>query len=184
MRPRTKWRVKQRELVYVCGEAAGERHDDGENHRGCADDCRADEYRLGGGFEGVARAVVGFQHGLGSFEVHVDVEVSLQFRLDVGNLFDEGKFINRLRVVGDGAVGIHSDGDGAHAQETESDETECKNRSGDHQVSQARISAHVCDQIADGHESDHGQAEVVTGEISRRRNRKECLAMRRPPAPR
>ena len=53
----------------------GERHDDGKDHGGGADDCRADEHRLCRGFEGVARAVVGFEHFLGALEVDVDVVV-------------------------------------------------------------------------------------------------------------
>ena len=72
-------RVEQRELVHVGGEAVGERHDDGENHGGGADDGGADQHGLGGGFEGVAGAVVGFEHFLGALEVDVDVVVLLQF---------------------------------------------------------------------------------------------------------
>jgi len=41
-----------------------------------------------------------------------------QFRLDVGQGFDEAEFINALRVVGDGPVGIDGDGDRSHAEKT------------------------------------------------------------------
>ena len=71
-------RVEERELVDVFGEAVGQGHDDREDHRGGADDRGADQHGLGGGFEGVAGAVVGFEHFLGALEVHVDVVVLLQ----------------------------------------------------------------------------------------------------------
>ena len=87
--PEDKRRVEQRKFVHIGGEAVGQRHDNGKNHRGCADDGRADQNRLRGGFERVARAVVGFEHVLGALEIHVKVVVLLQFLLDAGDLLDE-----------------------------------------------------------------------------------------------
>ena len=60
-----------------------QQHDDAEHHRRRADDGGADEHRLGGGFEGVARAVAFFQLVLGVLEVGVETEVPFDFRLDV-----------------------------------------------------------------------------------------------------
>src|SRR5258708_32004937 len=81
-------RMEEREVVDVFGETFRERHDDRENHRRCADDGRADKHRLGRSFEGVARAVVGFEHLLGPREVDDNVVVLLEFPLDARDLFD------------------------------------------------------------------------------------------------
>ena len=45
-----------------------------------------------------------------------------------GHLLDQRKFVNRLRVVGDRAVGIDRDGDRAHAQESEGHQAEGEDR--------------------------------------------------------
>jgi hypothetical protein len=74
---------------------------------------------------------------LGALEVYVDAKSFLSLLLDVGNGFDQRKLIDRLRVVGDRAVGIHRDGDRAHAQEAEGHQSKRKHRSGNHQVAQA-----------------------------------------------
>ncbi len=58
-----------------------QQHDDAEHHRGGADDRRADEHRLGGGLEGVARAVALFELILGVLEVGVEAEVALDLLL-------------------------------------------------------------------------------------------------------
>ena len=60
------------EKIMVCGA----------HHR------RADQHRLRGGLESVARAVVFFQVMLGFVEVHVKAKIFLQIRLDVGQCFD------------------------------------------------------------------------------------------------
>src|SRR4029077_15575834 len=129
--------VQKRKLVHIFGDAMREGHDDGENHGGCADHCRADQNRLSGSLKGVPGAVVGFQQILGATEIHVHVEVFFELLLDVGNLLDQGKFIDGLRVVRHRAVGIDCDCDRAHAQKPESHQTERKNRRGDHQVAEA-----------------------------------------------
>jgi len=60
-----------------------QQHDDAEHHRGGADDGGADEHRLGGGFEGVAGAVVFFEQVFGVLEVRLETEVFFNFRRDV-----------------------------------------------------------------------------------------------------
>ena len=62
------------------------------------------------------------------FDWHV--EILLEFGFDVGNLLDQRKFEDRLGVVGDRAVGIHGDGDRAHAQESEGHQAEGEYRRG------------------------------------------------------
>src|SRR6202007_1463129 len=73
------WGVKEREFVDVFGEAAGEGHDDGEDHGCGADYGGADQDWLSGGFEGVASAVVGFEQVLGALEVDGHVEIFSDF---------------------------------------------------------------------------------------------------------
>ncbi len=73
--------MQQRELVRRSPSArAVSSHDDGEDHRGGADDRGADQHRLGRGFEGVAGAVVLFQQMLGALEVDVEAEVASSVR--------------------------------------------------------------------------------------------------------
>src|SRR5208283_5264862 len=154
--------VEERKLVQVVGEAVGKRHDDGEDHGGCADHGRADEDWLCGGLERVAGAVVGFQEILGALEIHVDVVVLLQFRLDVGNLLDHRKLKHGWRGVGDRTVGIHGDGYRPHAEEAESHQAESENRRRTHHVGEPQ----VADQVADGHKADDRTAQVVAREIA------------------
>ena len=142
----------------------GQRHDDGEDHGGSADNGGADEHRLGRGFEGVARAVVGFEQIFGAFEVDGHVEVFLDFGFDVWNLLDQRKFINRLSVVGDRAVGIDRDGDRSHAEEAEGDESEGEDGGSEHGC--GRCQAHGAEVIRDRHQQNHRQAEIVAGEVS------------------
>ena len=93
----------------------------------------------------------------------VDVEIFLDFGFDVGNLLDQRKFVDGLGVVGDGAVGIDGDGDRAHAEESEGDQTERENRRSQH--GRGRSQAHGAEVVGDGHQQHHRQAEVVAGEI-------------------
>src|SRR5262249_27061861 len=115
--PKNERSMQQREVADVLGEAVGQRHDDGEDHRGSAYNSRSDHPRLGRRFERIARAVIGFQQVLGALEVHVEVEVALNLRLDVGDLLDQRQLVDRLRVVGNGAVGVDGDGYWTHAEE-------------------------------------------------------------------
>ena len=108
-----------------------QQHDDAENHRGRADDRRADEHRLGGGLEGVARAVALFQFELGVLEVGFEPEILLDFRADVRHGFDAAQFINGLGVVGDRAETVHGDDDRRHGQEAEGHEAEGEDRRGE-----------------------------------------------------
>jgi len=133
------------------------------DHGGGADHGGADEHGLGGGFEGVAGAVVGFEKGLGALEVYVDVVVPFQLALNAGNLLDQRKFIDGLRVVSDGAVGIDSNCDRSHPEKTESHEPEGEHRSRDHDAAEPQIA----DDVADGHQHDHRQSNVVCREVAR-----------------
>ena len=108
------------------------RHDDGENHRGGADDRGADEHGLGGSLKRVARAVVGLEHFLGALEVDVDVVIFFQLLLNSWNSFDQRESVHGLRVVRDRAVRIDRDRDRPHAQEAESHQTESKHRRRQH----------------------------------------------------
>ena len=110
-----------------------ERHDDGENHGGCADHGGADQHRLGRRFEGIAGAVVLFQQMLGALEVNVDVVVALQLALDIRYLLDQRQLIYRLRIVGHRTVGIDGDGHRTHAQEAERHQTKGEYRRSQHQ---------------------------------------------------
>ena len=115
------------------GEPVSEGHDGGEDHGGGADDGRADQHRLGGGFEGVARAVVLFQVVLGLFELRLEAEVSSGCPgCDSGSGLDHGELVDRLRVVGDRAVAIDRDGHRSHAEEAEGHQAEGEDGRGQH----------------------------------------------------
>src|SRR5713101_8113784 len=171
-------RVKQRELVDIGGQAVGEGYDDREDHGGGAHNRRTDEHRLGGGLEGIARAVVRFQQVLGALEVHVDVVVLLEFRLDAGNLLNERQLKDRLRVIGYRAVRVHRDGHRAHAEEPESYQAKSEHRLRHHEVTESLLR----EEIADGHQHYHAEPQVVAGEISRHEageNAERCSAFLR-----
>ena len=133
-----KGRVQQGELIDVLGDAVGERHDDGEDHGGGAHHRGADQHRLGRGLEGVARAVILFQHVLGAVEIHVEIEVPLDFLLDVRNLLNQRKLVNRLGVVRHRAVGIDRDRHRTHAQKAESHQAKGEHRGGDHEGAESQ----------------------------------------------
>ncbi len=161
--------MQQREVADVLRQPMSERHDDGENHGGCAHDGRPNQHRFGGGFEGVARAVVLFQHVLGALEVHVDVVVALQLALDVRHLLNQRELVHRLRIVRHRAVGIDGDGHRAHAEESESHQAEGEHGRGQHQRAQS-VGADV---VADAHQQDHGEAQVVAGEVAGHQSRQD-----------
>ena len=81
--------MQQGQTRGVCGQAVGKRHDDRKDHRGSADDCRANQDRLGRRFEGIAGAVVFFKQVFGAAEVGRDAKVIFDFRFDVRHLFDQ-----------------------------------------------------------------------------------------------
>src|SRR5579859_4686530 len=157
-----KRRVQKRELGHIRRQSVGERHDDGEDHRGGAHHRGADQNRLGGGLERIARTVVGLQHFFGQAEIHVHVIVPLEFLPNVRNLFDLRKLIDRLRVVRHRAVGIHSDGHRAHAQKTEGHQPKCEHGRSQHQISQTQ----VADQGTDGHQQHHRESQIIGGEVT------------------
>ena len=85
------------------------------------------------------------------------MKVSLQLLVDAGKVFDQRKFENRLRVVGDRSVGVDRDRHRSHAQEPEGHQPEREDRRGDHQIAQPLQSNHV----GNGHEASHGEPEVI-----------------------
>src|SRR5437868_15075895 len=95
-------------------------------------------------------------------EVYVLAEVALDLCFDVGNLLDEREFIDRLRVVCDGAVRVNGNRHRPHAKKTEGDETEGEDRRGDHQY----VETKRAEDVGDGHQSDDADAEPVSGEIT------------------
>src|ERR1035437_4207296 len=141
----------------------GEGHDGGKDHGGGADHGGADEHRLGSGFKGVARAIVFFQVLLGLLEVRFETEGLLNVGLDARHGFDGGEFVDALGVVGDGAVAVHRDGDRAHAEEPEGDQTEGEDGGRQHQGA----GHHGAHEVADAHEKKHGHTEPVGAEVAR-----------------
>src|ERR1035441_2241511 len=116
------------------GPGLDEHHDNAEYHRGGADDGGADEHRLGGSFEGVARAVTLFELILGVLEVRLEAEVGLDLLLHVLDALDLAQLINGLRIVGNWPVAVHGNGHWAHAQEAESHQAERKDRRGESEL--------------------------------------------------
>ena len=82
--------------------------------------------------------------------------------LDVRHLLDQRELVDRLRVVGHRAVGVDGDGDRAHAEEAEGHQAEGEDGRSQHQ----RAEAEVADEVADGHQGHHGEAQVVAGEVA------------------
>ena len=147
--------MQQRELVDVVRQVIGQAHDRGEDHRGCAHDCRADEHRLGRGLKGVARAVVFLEVVLGLLELRFETVYPLDFRCGVGDGFNGGQLIHGLCVVGDRAIGVDRDGHRAHAQEAERDEAKREDRRGGHERDRKLIR----NAVADGHQDQHDHAQ-------------------------
>ena len=83
---------------------------------------------FGGRLEGVAGAVVLLEEVLRLLEVGVEAVRLLELGLDVRDLLDQRQLVDRLRVVGDGAVRVDRDRDRAHAEEAEGDEAEREDR--------------------------------------------------------
>jgi hypothetical protein len=127
-------RIERAQLVEDSVQAVGEADDDREDHGGRADDGGADEHGLGGGLEGVARAVVLFEELLALLEVGREAEVLLDLVLDAGDRLDGRELEDRLGVVGHRAVGVDGDGHRAHAQEAEGDQAEGEDGRGHHQA--------------------------------------------------
>ena len=115
-------------------EPVGEGDDRGEDHGGGADHGGADEHRLGGGLEGIARAIVLFQVLLGLFELGLEAVLLLDVGFDAGNGFDGGEFVDGLGVVGDRAVAVDGDGDRSHAEEAEGHQAEGEDGGSQHQA--------------------------------------------------
>src|ERR1700690_157006 len=118
--------MEQRELLDLVGigQSIGKEHDDGEDHRRRAHDRGANEHRLRGGLERIARAVVLLEHVLRLLEVDVEAKVLLDLRLDVRNRLDAAELVDALRVVGDRTVRVNGERDRSHAEEPEGDQAE------------------------------------------------------------
>ena len=97
-------------------------------------------------------------------EIHVNVEVLLDLRLDVGHLLDQREFIDGLCVVGHRAVGIDRDGHRPHAEEAEGNQAEGKHRCGNHGGRHAQT--HLAEEVGNRHQSDHRQPQVIRGKVS------------------
>ena len=94
-------------------------------------------------------AVVLLEVLLGQLEVGREAEVALDLGLDAGDLLDGRELVDRLGVVGHRAVGVHRDGDRAHAEEAERHEAEGEDRRRQHEAAQAER-AHA---VGDAHQA-------------------------------
>ena len=83
--------------------------------------------------------------------------------MHIGHLLDEREFIDRLRIVGDRPIRVHRDCHRAHAQKAKRYQAESEDRSSHHQ----RRKTHGAHVITDRHQKDHGESQVVAGEIAR-----------------
>ena len=93
---------------------------------------------------------------LGILEVRAETEIFLDVFLDTLAAFDLAQFIDRLGIIRDRAIAVHRDGHRSHAEETEGNEAERKDRRGEtelrrHERDQSRVLREV---IGDEHE-DH-----------------------------
>ena len=82
-----------------------------------------------------------------------------------GMRLDERELVDRLRVVGDRAVGVDGDGDRAHAEEAEGDQAEGEHRRG-HRRAAASSSPMHRDAVGDAHQDDDDDAHPVGGEVA------------------
>jgi len=141
----------------------GKQHHDRKNHRRRADHRGADQHRLGSGLERVARPVVLFEQVLRGGEVRREPVVAHDLFPDAGDVLDDRQLEHRLRVVGDGPVGIDRDRHRPHAEEAERHQAERKHRRRNHQ----RVETHLADPIGHAHQGDDAQAEPVSAEVTR-----------------
>ena len=95
--------------------------------------------------------------------MRLETKVLFDLRVDVLDLFDRGKLVDGLGVVGHRSVGVDGDGHRAHAQEAERHEAEGKHGRGDHDVAETL----GADDVADAHEDHDGEADVVATEVTR-----------------
>ena len=146
----------------MLGQAVGERHDDGEDHRRRAYDGRTDQHRLGRRLEGITRAVVLLQQFLGQGEIRRKAEVTLDLLRRAGQGLDHGKLVNALGVVGHWAIGVHGDRHRAHAEEAECHQSEGEDGRGLHDV----YADAAADEIGDCHQPHDRQAQPIGAEVA------------------
>ena len=153
-------------VVRPCSQ----RHDDREDHRRRADDRSTDEHGLGGGLEGVARAVVLLEQILGRAEVHREPIVPLELLLDAGQLLNRGQLVHRLSVVGHRAVRIDRDSHGPHAEKAECHEAKRENRRREHDRAAVRAmrasQPERANPVRDRHEGHDRQAQPICAEVA------------------
>ena len=105
---------------------------------------------------------------LGRREIRVDAVMFFHYFLGIRPGFDHGQFINGLGIIRYGTEAVNSDGHRAHAEETEGDETEGKDRGCElegcrHDFHDGRRHRH---EIGDKHEEQNGQAFPEGGEVT------------------
>src|SRR5947199_9067292 len=105
---------------------------------------------------------------LGTLEVHVDVELTLD--LCNWNLLDQRKLIHGLRVVSHRTIRVDGDSDRAHSEEAEGYKPEREDGGCEHERNvssgQVRAQPHGADVIANRHQSHHGHSQPIGGEVS------------------
>jgi len=107
---------------------------EGEDHGRSTHNGRADQDRFCRCLESIAAAVIFFEVMFGHVHTGFEPKLRLDFRLNVGNCFDERKLVDGLGVVRDRAIAVDGDRDGTHAEHTERHETESEDRRVVHEV--------------------------------------------------
>ncbi len=97
---------------------------------------------------------------LGAREVHRQVVFALELFDDIRLLFDQRKFVNRLRIVGDRAIRIDGYRYRAHAKKSESNETEAEDRGDMHSRGRDHqgVQSHGAENEGDSHQADDADA--------------------------
>ena len=154
-------RVQHRKVFEIFGQPRRQHHDDGKNHRRRPDDRRADQHRLGRGFERVAGAVIFLEQVFGRGEIGREPVAVPEFLLHARNVLDERQLEDRLRVVGHRSVRVDGNRHRSHPQKSERDQTERKYRRRLHQ--RGERGAHG---VGNAHQSGDHEAEPVRAEVA------------------
>ncbi len=153
-------RVNPQHILY--NQDQGENHGGGANYRGTY------QHRFGSGFEGIAGPVVGFQIMLGFVEIGFKAEFFLNLFVHILDLFDQGQFVNGLRVVSYRAIAVHRNGHRSHPQHTEGYQAESEDGGIAHYIAESESTEIVGHRHqGDEHHADPEGAEVAgyhTGE--------------------
>src|ERR1700729_2876080 len=157
-----KRRMQQRKLIHVLCNSVGQRHNDRKNHCRSADHSCPNQHRLGRSLESISRPIILLEQFLSPLEIHIHIEITLQFLLDVRNRLDQRKLVHRLRVVRHRPIRIHRDRYRPHSQKSKRHQTKRKHRRRNHQIPQPL----QADQVADGHQQHHRKADVISRKIA------------------